>query len=361
MREVGSPAMSDPLSDPVYGEALQHPRIRTGTSFRELNGGAVYMSGPETDAFILDEGTATVLEACDGRSLAELSEGLQNRYGWELPPADLAELLEAWAKLGYLEGTPVRPRRPVRFDPSGLLRLLKPIQRLYGKPVTFAASLTLAALGLALTLLRGPEVVEELTAFRQFHPVIGPILTILGYYLGYSFTAFFHELGHALAVRRFEGEVPEIGIQRNTNFYVLANREILDTSQARIWYYGGGLLSDTVWWVIAWVWWMTAPGPIPLFLLVPQTVYFLVFAYAPSGNSDMAKILKEAFGWKALSRPGKKGWFRRWGEAPNRQRAVELLRLAIAGLLVIYVGSKDIVLIGLYAVYRLARKGLNRI
>jgi hypothetical protein len=326
-----------------------------------LNGGAVYVSGPETDAFILDEGTAAVLEACEGQSLAELSEGLQSRYGWELPPADLARLLEAWARLGYLEGSPVRPRRPVRFDPSTLLRLLRPIQALYGKSLTIAAALGLASLGLALTVLRGPEVVDGLTAFRQFHPILGPVLTILCYYLGYSITAFFHELGHALAVRRFQGEVPEIGIQRNTNFYVLANREILNTSQARIWYYGGGLLSDTVWWAIAWVWWVTAPGPIPLFLLVPQTVYFLVFAYAPSGNSDMAKIFREAFGWNALSRPGKKGWTRRWAEAPNEQRAVELLRLTIAGVLVIFVGINDIVLVGLYAVYRLARKGLNRI
>jgi hypothetical protein len=135
---------------------------------------------------------------------------------------------------------------------------------------------------------------------------------------------------------------------------------MLQTSQARIWYYGGGLLSDTVWWAIAWTWWMLAPGPIPLFLLVPQTVYFLVYAYAPSGNSDMAKIFKEAYGWNALARPGK-GWVARWRAAPLSQRAVEVARLSATAFLVVFIGITDLVLLGLYVAYRFARKLLNRI
>ncbi|MFC1544481.1 hypothetical protein ACFL4Y_04435, partial [Gemmatimonadota bacterium] len=159
---------------------------------------------------------------------------------------------------------------------------------------------------------------------------------------------------------RWGGEVPEIGIQRNANFYCLANRGILQTTDARLWYYGGGLLSDAVWWGLAWAWWLIAPGPVPLFLLAPQTVYFLVFAYAPSGNSDMAKILHAALGWKPLSRPGK-GWLARWRTAGAAQRVIESLRLLVAASLAVYVGLQDVVLLLLYALYRLGRKGLNRI
>jgi hypothetical protein len=105
---------------------------------------------------------------------------------------------------------------------------------------------------------------------------------------------------------------------------------------------------------------MLAPGPVPLFLLVPQTVYFLVYAYAPSGNSDMAKIFQEAYGWKALARPGK-GWVSRWREAQPRQRAIEAVRLSLTAFLVVFIGITDLVLLGLYAAYRFVRKLLNRI
>ena len=344
----------------VPSTVLERPKVREGTAFRSLKEGAVYVSGPRTDAFITDDGTATVLQACDGRSLSELCEQFRARYGWDLTEEDVAGILESWAKVGYLEGTPARSRRLVRFNPDGLLRLLRPLQSLYGRLPTAIIATVFAAAGFVLTILYGTVVITDLGLLARAIPPWGALVLIVGYYLGYSVTAFFHELGHALAVRRLEGEVPEIGIQRNTNFYVLANREILKTPQARIWYFAGGLISDTVWWLIAWVWWLLAPGPVPLFLLVPQTVYFLVFAYAPSGNSDMAKVLREAVGWTALSRPGR-GWSNKWRKAPAKQRALEGLRLAVTVSLVVFLAINDVLLVGLYIVYRLARKGLNRI
>ncbi|MCK4773045.1 MAG: hypothetical protein KAT18_08990 [Candidatus Latescibacteria bacterium] len=339
---------------------LERPKVRDGTTYQTLTNGAVYISGPLIDAFITDDGTATVLQACDGRTLSEMCEGFKARYGWDLTEEDLVDILGSWAKVGYLEGTRAKSRRLARFNPAGLLRLFSPLQSLYGRRLTAIVAAFFAIAGYVLTLLYGTDIVAALSTLARTTPPLGAVALIIGYYLGYSVTAFFHELGHALAVRRFDGEVPEIGIQRNTNFYVLANREVLQTSQARIWYYAGGLLSDTVWWLIAWIWWLLAPGAIPLFLLVPQTVYFLVFAYAPSGNSDMAKVLRETVGWPALARPGR-GWSGKWKKASVKQKALELLRLAAAAGLVVYLVILDVLLIGLYVVYRLARKGLNRI
>jgi len=344
----------------IPAAVLEKPAIKEGTTFQSLKNGAVYISGPQIDAFITDDGTATVLQACDGRTLSQLSEEFKIRYNWNLPEKEIAVILKTWAGVGYLEGTPTRIRRLIHFDPAPLLRLFRPLQVFFGRRFTVITALFFAAAGYTFTVLHGADVAAQLSNLAGSAPPLGGLGLIMGYYLGYSVTAFFHELGHSLAVRRFDGEVPEIGIQRNTNFYVLANREVLQTSRARIWYLAGGLLSDTLWWLAAWIWWLIAPGLIPLFLLVPQTIYFLVFAYAPSGNSDMAKIWRETAGWKPLARPGR-GWSARWKGAPLTQRAIEVMRLAIATGLVAFLTYHHILLIGLYILYRLARKGLNRV
>lgn len=340
----------------------QQPVLRAGTRFETLKQGAVYISGQETDAFIIDDGTATVLKACDGRSLSELGEEFRKSYGWDLSEDDLKDILNRWLTYGYLEGSEVHSRRLVKFDPTSLLRLCKPLQVLYGKWWVGSSAALFAASAYVLTFIEGPSLIDEISSIARIHLIGGPVLVIAGYYLGYSVTAFFHELGHALAIRRFDGEVPEIGIQRNSNFYVLANRDILLTAEDKIWYYAGGLLSDTVWWIGAWIWWLLAPGPAPLFLLLPQTVYFMVFAYAPSGNSDMAMVLREAVGWTPIPRPGRTGdWRKRWRAAPAVQRLLEVTRLCMAGFLLVFVAVTDWLLLVLYVVYRLVRKGLNRL
>ncbi len=341
---------------------IDRPLLREGTSFEILKEGAVHITGPGTDAFIIDDGTVTVLQACDGRTLPEVAEELNSKYGWGLSAEDVMEILQRWVTYGYLEGTKVRSRRLVKFNPSILLSILKPLQLLYGRKWVAAASIVLAVAGYVMTLALGRGLVDAIGSVARFNVIAGPVVVILCYYLGYSVTAFFHELGHALAIRRFEGEVPEIGVQRNFNFYVLSNRDILLTPDDKIWYYAGGMLSDTVWWVGAWIWWILAPGPVPLFLLVPQTVYFLVFAYAPSGNSDMAMVMREVIGWKPLARIGRTpDWRKGWKAAQATQQALEIIRLGMAGFLLVFVAVVDWLLVLLYVIYRLARKGLNRL
>ncbi|MFC1627652.1 hypothetical protein ACFL3H_00890 [Gemmatimonadota bacterium] len=347
---------------PETASPLDNPLIREGVEYQPMKEGAVFITGPGLDAFIIDDGTATVLQICDGRSLPDLCEEINSRYGWGLEENDVKDILKRWVKYGYLEGSEVKSRRMVTFDPAGLLRVVKPFQYLYGRRWVGITALLLAATGFVLTFAIGSQLITGIGDLARLHLIGGPLIVILGYYLGYSVTAFFHELGHALAIRRFEGEVPEIGIQRNFNFYVLSNRDILLTPGDRIWYYAGGLLSDTVWWVGAWIWWILAPGPVPLFLLLPQTVYFLVYAYAPSGSSDMAMILREAVSWKPLVRMRKApDWRERWRAAPFTQVALEVIRLGMALFLLVFTAVTDWLLLVLYVIYRIARKGLNRL
>jgi hypothetical protein len=338
------------------------PRLRPGTTLTELNRGSVLVRGQETDAFITDEGTAGVLQACDGRTLAGLSAGLRERFGWGLTPDDLREILTKWARYGYLDGTPLPRRRLVRIDPAPLLRLLRPLAGLYGRGGLAALAALAALAGLGLTLRFGAGLLEPLSRLIRSAPPWGALATMVCYYVGYMVTAFWHELGHALAVHRLGGEVPEIGVQRSLNFYVLSNREVLQTTQEKLWYYGGGLLSDTFWWLGAWIWWLLAPGYMPLFLLVPQCVYFIILAWAPTGASDMALMLQSALGWGLLPRAFRQeGWAGRWRRAPRPQVLLEGLRLAASTALLVYVAWHDVLLILVYALYRMARRGMNRL
>ncbi len=343
------------------GDPLAHPRLRAEVVRRRLPGGAVLVGGPGIDRFVVDEGTATVLEACDGRTLPEVTGDLNRRHGWELTPEEVQGVIEPFGRFGYFEGTTYRSRRLLHGDPLWLLRMLKPLARLYGRTWVAVGTLLLAAGGYALTLWYGPTLLDAYGDLARFHPVGGPIVAIIGYYLGYSILALAHELGHALAVHRLGGAVPEIGIRSNFNFFVLCDRSVLRTTSDRVWYYAGGLLSDVVWWVVAWVWWLAAPSPIPLLLVTPQTVYFLVYAWAPSGQSDAALVLRELLGWCPLPRIGRaSSGLSGWREAPWPQRGLEVARLSIALGLLVFVASRDLLILLLYLVYRLVRKILGR-
>jgi hypothetical protein len=347
--------------NPASSSVPEHPRLREGTRLTPLSRGAVLVEGQKTDSYITDEGTAEVLRACDGRTLEELAADLRTRFGWPFRAEDGREILANWARYGYLEECPLPPRRLLRLDPSPLLRLLRPLTAVYGRRATALLAGALALTGLVLTLLFGTRLLPPLSGMVRSAPPWGALACILGYYVGYMVTAFFHELGHALAVFRLGGEVPEMGIQRNFNFYVLSNREVLQQPGEKVWYYGGGLLSDTFWWVGAWIWWLLAPGYIPLFLLVPQCIYFIVLAWAPTGASDMALMLRTGVGWELIPRAFRsRGWIEAWGKAPRPQVAMEGLRLAAATALLILVACHDVWLILVYALYRIARRVLNR-
>lgn len=343
------------------GDPLERPRLREDVEFHPLGSGSVLVGSRAIDRFVIDAGTAALLGDCDGRPLPVIVAALNARCDTSFTEADVRLILQSLLPFGYLDGVEGRSRRLVRGDPQRLLGLLRPLSRLYGKRWVAGSAIGLAVFGLGMTVWQGTALIEAYGRLVRLHPVGGPLLGITGWYLGYSVLAVGHELGHALAVYRLGGAVPEIGLRSNLNFFVLSDRAVLEHPADRVWYFAGGLLSDVFWWAVLWIWWLAAPGPVPLLLLAPQTVYMLVYAWAPSGRSDAALVLRELVGWEPLPRPGREpGWMVAWRRARPAQRLLEVSRSTLAAALLVFVAIRDPLLFAIYLVYRLLRRLLSR-
>jgi putative peptide zinc metalloprotease protein len=107
--------------------------------------------------------------------------------------------------LNRLLQNPISWRIPL-YDPERLLSRAQPLaHKLFGLPAFFAwLGITLLAVTFALAY------VEELSAAATSH-LLQP-KNLLLFALIYPVVKLFHELGHALAVKRWGGEVHEIGI-----------------------------------------------------------------------------------------------------------------------------------------------------
>lgn len=127
----------------------------------------------------------------------------------ETPP-DFAEMVtrgrrQRRRKLMMSMLNPLALRLPL-FDPEEFLRAVAPLARLMFSSVGLV-------LYLAITLWAGVEVVlhwEELTSNIADRVLATENLMLL--LLAYPFVKALHELGHALAVKRWGGEVHEIGV-----------------------------------------------------------------------------------------------------------------------------------------------------
>jgi putative peptide zinc metalloprotease protein len=167
----------------------------------------------------------------DGQhSLDTLWNGLQNLLGDELPTQDevihlLSQLSHAglvlfdtepdWSFLRQSHAVRERHRRaernPFAFrirlpDPAPLLDRLAPLQRLVFHPLALMAGAVLLLGGLA-------QAVAEWPAIRSYAATNLPTPRLLFLtWLAYPFIKAVHELGHALVVRRWGGDVREAGI-----------------------------------------------------------------------------------------------------------------------------------------------------
>ena len=229
--------MESPLLHPDwYRIADLHPRLRGHVTIRRqvVRGQVWYVLSDPADGrhFRLNPTAYRFVGLCDGRrSVAEVWEQMNATLGDDAPTqADLVEILARLAD-GELLQTEVLPdidvmfeNRSVRrdkqrwsqlnplffriglFDPQPYLHTFDPwLKPLFG-PVALAFWLALMLLAGLLAAMHWAELAAH-AGDRASSPAF-LILTWLAYPLVKSL----HELGHALAIRRWGGEVRKVGI-----------------------------------------------------------------------------------------------------------------------------------------------------
>src|SRR5207249_10303625 len=107
-----------------------------------------------------------------------------------------------------------------------------------------------------------------------------PAATVLLYYLTFIPIALLHELGHAVVIRYYGGEVPEIVVRHNAHFAVLTNTSVLKERMERVWYLSMGTVVDVYIWLALLIAFHYRHDYLLLMFLLPQTIYFLLYSYS---------------------------------------------------------------------------------
>jgi putative peptide zinc metalloprotease protein len=229
--------MESPLLSPHwYRIADLHPRLRGHVSIRRqvVRGQVWYVLSDPADGrhYRLNPSAYRFVGLCDGqRSVAEIWEHMHVTLGEAAPTqADLVEILARLAD-GELLQTEVLPDVDVMFenhsarrdkqrwsqlnplffrigllDPSAYLSVFDPwLKRLFG-----GVALTLWLAIIALAGLAAAMHAPELAAHARERASSPGFLALS--WLIYPLIKGLHELGHALAIRRWGGEVRKIGI-----------------------------------------------------------------------------------------------------------------------------------------------------
>jgi hypothetical protein len=180
------------------------------------------------------------------------------------------------------------------------------------------------------------------------------------YYLTFIPIALLHELGHAVVINYYGGEVPEIVIRRNAHFAVLFNSSVLKERKQSLWYLSMGTVVDVYIWLALLIAFHYTSHYLLLMCLLPQTVYFLLYSYSIFNNSDYLKIVAiwldqpiPASPWKFL----RSGWRKRPESKPARQLLYMMtgsliVKLALTGFLIWTFLVKEYRVMILYVVYK---------
>ncbi len=169
---------------------------------------------------------------CDGLSLEELKRLAPERLGFEVTIDQLKPTVEYLAEMGFLEGTTSTSNHYRIADASKLIALLAPLVRV--ATTRWFAWVTLLAVLACIGLLVADwsRFVDQVARAAREHPVSSVLL----YYLTFIPIALLHELGHAVVIRHYGGEVPEIVIRKNAHFAVLSNATVLREPKQLLWY-----------------------------------------------------------------------------------------------------------------------------
>jgi len=336
---------------------LQRPICRRGVLGRELTNGMVYIRHPKFSSQIINRESWAFLQMCDGRSLEELNPRIAERLGFQITLDQLRSSVKQFAEQGLFEGTIAVDRNYRLLDASRLVTCLAPLVRWLTN--WWFAALTLAALVCCVALLVADwgRLTDEVAHAARARPVA----TLLLYYLTFIPIALLHELGHAIVVRYYGGEVPEIVLRSNAHFAVLTNKSVLKERHQLIWYLSMGTVVDIYIWLALLIAFHYHSNYLLLVFLLPQTIYFMIYSYSIFNNSDYLKILA---GWLSQPVPTRPWNFIRdsWRQRPETKRASKLVyimtvslavKLVVTAVLIWTFGWKEYRVLVLYVIYKL--------
>ena len=208
---------------------------------------------------------------------------------------------------------PLSMRMPLA-DPSRLLQALAPVGRVLFQPATFASWCLALVLGMLAAGAHFAELRSE--TLRLLDTPSGWLLA----WFAYPAVKFLHELGHGLAVRRYGGEVRELGV----SLILLTPAPYVDASAAnafaaprqRLVVSAAGILVELGLACAALaVWLAVAPGLLrdaALTVLLICSVSTLLFNANPLVRLDGYYVLTDALQLPNLALRSQAWWARRW-------------------------------------------------
>ncbi|HKZ79000.1 MAG TPA: hypothetical protein VJ124_11910 [Pyrinomonadaceae bacterium] len=293
---------------------------------------------------------------CDGRSVEELKELAPGHLGFEVTVEQVRSTIEYLADLGLLEATKSNSDYRRVVDASALVARLAPLVRVLIS--SWFAFVTVLALVVCILLLiadwsRFIDRVAE--AARDY-----PIPSVLLYYLTFIPIALLHELGHAVVVGYYGGEVPEIVIRKNAHFAVLCNSTVLKERKQLLSYLLMGTVVDVYIWLALLVAFHFNSHYLLLMFLLPQTVYFLLHSYSIFNNSDYLKVIATWLDQPTPVHPWdflRRGWRQGPQSKPERQllyimTASVIIKLLMSAFLIWTFVRKEYRVLILYAIYK---------
>jgi hypothetical protein len=332
------------------------PLCRSGIAARELVNGMVYLRHRKFSSQIINITQWNFLQMCDGRSLEELKALAPERLGFEVTVEQLRPTVEYLSELGLLEGTKSNSSHHRVIDASRLIARLAPLVRV--AVTKWFALVTLLSLlaSIGLLIADWDRFVDQVALAAREHPLSSMLL----YYLTFIPIALLHELGHAVVISYYGGEVPEIVIRSNAHFAVLSNATVLKERKQMFWYLIMGTVVDIYIWLALLIAFHYTSHYLLLMFLLPQTIYFLLYSYSIFNNSDYLKIIATWLGQPTPPRPWeflRSGWRKRPESRPARQLLYIMtvsfvVKLTLTAFLIWTFLLKEYRVLVLYVIYK---------
>jgi hypothetical protein len=335
---------------------LNHPVCRDGIAARELVNGMVYLRHRKLSSQIVNITQWNFLQMCDGRSLEELKELAPGRLGFEVTVEQLRPTVEYLAEMGLLEGTTSISNHHRVVDASRLISLLTPLVRVTATTGFACATLLALLASIGLLVADWHRFVDQVALAAREHPLSSMVL----YYLTFIPIALLHELGHAVVISYYGGEVPEIVVRDNAHFAVLSNSTVLKERKQLLWYLSMGSVVDIYVWLALLIAFHYTSNYLLLMFLLPQTVYALVYGYSIFNNSDFLKAVAIWLDQPVPPRPWeylRNGWRRRPETKTARQfiyimTASLAIKFALTAFLIWTFLMKEYRVLVLYVIYK---------